>query len=236
MAKAASNERLKIAPRPAPTPVMSTPRPSPALRLSCPTPEELALEAQQGSVAAYSELVRVFEGRLYNFLLRRVGSAADAEDLTQEAFLRAWQRLGTYRPKWRFSTWLFTIALRLAATHARREGRQPRPLLGDGLPGVGQASLPDDDGASRARIWALVDEVLSAHQRTALWLRYVEDMAVCDIARVMGRSQISVRVMLFRARAALAERLRHEPTVVEDLAPMVVLSRPVKAAQRGAWC
>ena len=124
MAKAASNERLKIAPRPAPTPVMSTPRPSPALRLSCPTPEELALEAQQGSVAAYSELVRVFEGRLYNFLLRRVGSAADAEDLTQEAFLRAWQRLGTYRPKWRFSTWLFTIAFRLAVDESRRRKRE----------------------------------------------------------------------------------------------------------------
>lgn len=197
------------------------------------TPEELAQRAQRGSRAAYSDLVRVFEARLYNFLLRRTGSPSDAEDLAQEAFIRAWQRIGTYRSEWRFSTWLFTIASRLAASQRRRPTVRAGAVFDD------QAAPPApirfrDDRASRARVWVIVEETLGPVQQTALWLRYVEGMAVRDIARVMGRTQVSVRVMLFRCRASLAESLREEPDVVEDITPAIRLNgRPAK---RGVEC
>jgi RNA polymerase sigma-70 factor (ECF subfamily) len=171
------------------------------------SPEELAVRAQSGSLAAFSELVDRFEVRLYNFLLRRVGSATDAEDLTQETFLRAWLRIGSYRPRWRFSTWLFTIGARLAVSHARRSPRRTEPMRPDAP--ARPAGLADrlSQSEQRSRIWSLVGELLTPEQQTAVWLRYVEDMAVKDIATVMGRTQVSVRVMLFRTRAVLAEHL-----------------------------
>jgi len=186
-------------------------------RLEC-SPEELAVRAQAGSMPAFAELVDRFEGRLFNFLFRRVGSGADAEDLTQEAFLRAWQRIGTYRPQWRFSTWLFTIASRLAVSRSRRRSAARSDRTREDLaaaPVNVQAGIERTE--TRSRIWALVGESLGPEQQSAVWLRYVEDMAVKDIATVLGRTQVSVRVMLFRARAVLADRLARD--VIEEPKP-----------------
>jgi RNA polymerase sigma-70 factor (ECF subfamily) len=210
-----------------------TPRAATRSRASEQTPEELALRAQAGSLAAFSELVGRFEGRLFNFLLRRVGSAADAEDLTQDTFLRAWQRIGTYRPTWRFSTWLFTIATRLAVSSARRVSSRRESIRDDHGARATPLALPDD-GVARSRIWSMVSELLGPEQQTALWLRYVEDMAVKDIATVLGRTQVSVRVMLFRARAVLAPALEQERAALDDAPPPpITISRPL---QPGARC
>jgi RNA polymerase sigma-70 factor (ECF subfamily) len=165
------------------------------------TPEELAARSKRGSMEAFARLVAIFEARLFNFILRKVGNRVEAEDLTQETFLRAWKRIGSYRSRWRFSTWLYTIAARLAISHARR-GKGPGRLSEDDRESPGPAQ-----GEDRRWVWKLVDEVLTEEQRTAVWLRYVEDMGIGEIATVMGKSEVSVRVMLFRARAALAESI-----------------------------
>jgi RNA polymerase sigma-70 factor (ECF subfamily) len=184
--------------------------------------EELAVRAQGGGppgVACYGELVRRLEGRLFNFLRRRGvagGGGADAEDLTQEAFVRAWQQIGRYKPPphgSRFSTWLFTIGFRMAVSRdrAHRRGRvRERGLDESGgaeRAGASKASATDrlGDREQGGRLWALAAEVLSDDQHTALWLRYAEDLPMKEIARVLGKTQVGVRVSLFRARAALAE-------------------------------
>lgn len=175
------------------------------------TPEELALRAAGGSLEAFGELVKRFEVRLFNFLLRRTASRADAEDLTQEAFIRAWERIHRYEPTWRFSTWLFTIAARLAVSHHRRR----RPTLR--WVGDEDESAPpepaherDEEIATGARLWALAGRVLTPEQHTALWLRYAEDMNIEEIAAVLRKSAVGVRVMLFRARQILAEQMERE--------------------------
>lgn len=168
------------------------------------TPEELAVRSQHGSVEAYARLVAIFEARLFNFLLRKVGNRVDAEDLTQEAFLRAWRRIGSYRSRWKFSTWLYTIASRLAISHARQRGSGRVVRIAD----EDQRETPREAVVEdRAWVWRLVDEVLTEEQRTAVWLRYVEDMGIGEIAAVMGKSHVGVRVMLFRARSVLAEQM-----------------------------
>ncbi len=161
--------------------------------------------AKGGSLPAFAAIVSRLEGRLYNFLLRRTRSAADAEDLAQESFVRAWQRIGQYDPRFQFTTWLFTIANRLAAAHYRKNGRIERARRRDPAPG-----RPPDDPARRVadadltrHLWAVADRELSVHQRTALWLRYAEDLSIREIARITGRTQTAVRVTLFRARASL---------------------------------
>lgn len=176
-------------------------------------PEELVDGAKAGSSAAFSELVRRYEGPLFNFLLQRSPGAGEAEDLCQETFLRAWQKIDLYRPEWRFSTWLFTLARRLAASRTRSA---PPPAAGDEAIERAAAiahdpSLPIVAREERENLWSLAARVLSAEQRSALWLRYAEDLPVDEIARILGRPRVTVRVILFRARATLGRHLEPEP-------------------------
>ncbi len=188
-------------------------RPLPEATLEQLTPEELAVWSQRGSTEAFARLVELFEARLFNFLLRRVGRRTDAEDLTQESFLRAWQRIASYKPRWRFSTWLYTIATRLAISHARR-GRVVIGLGdGDSRPAP---EVSESRTAEGSRVWKLVDEKLTAEQRTAVWLRYVEGLGIGEIGAVLGKSDVGVRVMLFRARAILAEHLEPREEKARD--------------------
>src|SRR5580700_1348490 len=73
-----------------------------------------------GCAACFEELVRRFQSPLLHFLIRRAGSHHDAEDLLQETFMIAHRKISDYRSSWRFSTWLFTIAHRLAVSKKRR--------------------------------------------------------------------------------------------------------------------
>ena len=83
--------------------------------------EQLACDAQAGCRASFNELARRFQSRLLHFLQYRTWSLELAEDLVQETFLQVYRSLHTYRRQWRFSTWLFTIAARLASRHRRAE-------------------------------------------------------------------------------------------------------------------
>ena len=81
--------------------------------------EELACRARQGCAESFEQLLRRFQTPVLHFLRRR-GFSADAEDLTQETFLRAYENLHQYNRRWAFSTWLFTIARRTSLNHRRR--------------------------------------------------------------------------------------------------------------------
>jgi RNA polymerase sigma-70 factor, ECF subfamily len=170
---------------------------------SQPSNEELACRAQEGCVESFALLARRLQGPVLHFLLQRV-AAADAEDLVQDTFLRAYQRLGRYRSQWPFATWLFTIAHRLSVNHHRRarpttdsealrnvESRTPQPL----------DTIVLEEG--RQGLWDTARRVLGQQQVTALWLYYVEDMPVKHIAWVLGCSRPAVKTMLFRARKKL---------------------------------
>ncbi|MFG0275211.1 MAG: RNA polymerase sigma factor [Phycisphaerales bacterium] len=177
--------------------------------LSSCTDEELALRAQAGSAAAFALLVERFETRLFSFILRRVRNHADAEDLTQEAFVRAWGSIRRYKPAWRFSTWLYTIASRAAVNHLRRAQVRRRTSDTD-LRQAEPAPAPSagvEGAETRSEVWRVAQEALTDAQFTALWLRYVEDLSMRDIGRVLGKSTVGVRALLFRARSALIDRL-----------------------------
>ncbi len=178
-----------------------------ALRI--PTDEELAARSQEGEREAFSLLVTRYTNRLYNFLRRRALSDSDAEDLTQDTFLRAWTKIGTYKRGMRFSTWLYTIGTHLGATRAR--GKR-LPMAGSmALEPVassdGRAGRADGPDELAVRLWRAAEEILPSEQRSAVWLRYAEDLGVAEIARVLGKSRVNVRVMLFRARRTLISEL-----------------------------
>jgi RNA polymerase sigma-70 factor (ECF subfamily) len=170
--------------------------------------EDLVRRARTGSSAAFGELVERFESPVFNFLLRRAPSAEDAEELAQDTFVRAWKRLDRYDARWSFATWLYALARRLSATRNRRAA----PAI-EGGEALGDVPVLADPGRElarteeRANLWSIADRVLDDDPRSALWLRYAEDLSIEEIAQVLGRSQVSVRVMLFRARAKLGKAL-----------------------------
>jgi len=174
---------------------------SPAL--SPTSDEELACRAKRGCVASFEQLLQRFQTPVLHFLRHR-GLVADAEDVAQETFLRAYKNLHRYDQRWTFSAWLFTIARRVSINYCRRE----RPSAN--AEAVASAASSDAEpidvmiaAEDRRRLWDAAAEVLSEEQMTALWLYYTESMPLSEIALVLERSHTSVKVMLFRARRKL---------------------------------
>lgn len=176
---------------------------------------ELIDRARAGSVDAFEQLVICYQDRLYRFLLVRASSSADAEDVLQDTFVAVFKYLPTYRKKYRFSTWLFTIALRqLGRQHGQRAepGASPDSIAS---PNSGPEQI-GIESEQRSSLWQTAKSCLGEAQFTALWLFYVEDMPLIEIGKVMKRPTSWVKVNLMRARRRLSRDLdkhRIEPVV-----------------------
>lgn len=172
------------------------------------TDEQLVEDALSGSVAAFAELVERYSERLFRFLLTRCRSRSDAEDALQDTLANSYRYLGSFNPKWRFSTWIYRIAIRNAA-------RLPQPNTSDAAVEELQdeASDPLHDcirASERRNLWLTAREVLSADAYAAMWLRYAEDMSVRDIATALDRSVSWTKVTLMRSRNLLERELSRQ--------------------------
>lgn len=175
-----------------------------------------ASEAAAGRREAFGHLVRRHESGLQRYLFALTGSREEAEELAQETLLRAWSRIERYDARWRFSTWLYTLARRQAVSRGRR-----RALPGEQVELDQLGRTNDPRGAMSRReeregLWKLAERVLALEQRDALWLFYAEELSAEEIGRIQGRRPGTVRVALHRARATLAAHL--DPTSVEESA------------------
>ncbi|OGD28805.1 MAG: hypothetical protein A2Y56_12805 [Candidatus Aminicenantes bacterium RBG_13_63_10] len=176
-----------------------------------PTDEELAARAAGGSRPAFEGLVTRYGPRLLHFLRTRSGAGEDVEDLVQETFLKAYRNIGRYDPSRRFSTWLYTIAFRLAVSRHRSKGAKTLPLDPEGAehpsPGPQEALIRNEEARHAGNIWLLA-RTLRPSEYEILWLRYAEEMPLKDIARTMKKSLVGVRVLLHRSRLKLGNKLR----------------------------
>lgn len=169
----------------------------------------LVSAAQRGDVDAFGELLGQFEHRVFHFVLRMLRNAHDAEDVTQDTFVKAWRHLASFRPQHSFSTWLFTIARRTALNHIR--ARRPTEELADHHE-QGQGDSPDqttEDREQAESVWQVARR-LKPDQYEVLWLRYGEGFSVDETARVMNTNSLRVRVLLHRARKRMAGWLQHK--------------------------
>jgi len=173
--------------------------------------EELAARSAAGSRAAFDELVSRYSPRLFYFLRSRSGSDEDIEDLIQETFLRAFRYIDRYDPKWRFSTWLYTTAVRLAISRHRSQkitSLSLEPELSEHPdPGPQERLIQKEEAREKKNIWNLARTLRPGEYR-ALWLRYAEGLPVKDIARAMNKTQLGVRALLHRSRLKLGQKLR----------------------------
>jgi RNA polymerase sigma-70 factor (ECF subfamily) len=169
----------------------------------------LIARARQGDVRAFEEIVRLYQRRVYGVALRIVRAHDVADDVAQEAFVRAWRSLDRFELGRPFGPWVCRIAANLAVNHVR----SPRARE-QGLP-EGHAETPSADPGPLGTVLAaeaqrVLDEAMAGlgpEQRAVFVLRVVEEMSYEEIAEALGISPGTVMSRLFRARERLARAL-----------------------------
>lgn len=180
----------------------------------------LMLKFKAGDNASFEALLDKYHRPIINFLYRFVGDKIEAEDLTQEVFLRVYRSAKTYAPKAKFSTWIYVIAKNLALNELRRrkshrasslneivpseEGEIPREL-----PGYSPTVLTELEKQDLIEAVKKAIDTLPDNQKTAVILRRYEEFSYEEIARVVGCSVSAVKSLLNRAKVALKEKLRN---------------------------
>ena len=172
---------------------------------------ELIVRARAGDRSALRELIDLHKDRLFAFIWRMIRNHHDAEDICQDAFLKAFASLDTFSVEYRFSTWLFTIGYRVCLNRMRRR----RALTGE--LDVGAISVPDEGreastveseeaGRLKEMVWEAVSR-LSTPQRATVVLFYRHGHSCQEIAHVLQLPVATVKSHLYRARNRLREML-----------------------------
>ena len=167
--------------------------------------------AQQGSRRAFDKIVRLYTPRIFRLLYDMTGSYEDAKDLTQEAFLKAYVNVRSFRGEAKFSTWLYRIAYNVAVDHKRKDGKMVRvDWESREKAGALKGYDPTDSGVytgSREAIEAALQK-LTPSQRTAVVLNYYHGFQMREIGDILGCSESTARVHLFRALRKLKDELK----------------------------
>lgn len=167
------------------------------------TDEQLVEASLEGAAGAFDELVGRYQDRLLRFLLTRAASRADAEDAIQDTFINAYRYLESFDPRWRFSTWIYRIAIRNAAKQRRPEWHDADVELVDDADPL-DACIAHSE---QENVWQTARRHLSDDAYHAMWLRYVEDLSVREISTTLEKSASWTKVTLLRGRRKLSEEL-----------------------------
>ena len=168
--------------------------------------ENLARIAANDDRAAFDEIVRRYCRPLAEFAASRTVTFQDAEDITQDTFLRAYLNLDSYNAKYSLKNWLFTIAYRLIISAYRK--KSPVRLSEHAAEYIEARNTASE--SENEELWQAVQK-MAADDQTVLWLRYKQDMKPEEIANIMKKSKAAVRIRLHRARIRLTELINKQP-------------------------
>ena len=183
------------------------------------TDQKLVQRAQRGDLRAFDLLVLKYQGRISALVSRYLSDSGDVEDVTQEAFIKAYRALERFRGDSAFYTWLYRIAANAAKNHLVAKGRRPRSDVSiEDAEAFDEFGLNSDSGSPEAiamgdELVGVVDAAMHAlpeELRAALTLRELEGLSYDDIAEVLGCPVGTVRSRIFRAREAIDERVREQ--------------------------
>ncbi|MBI3835960.1 MAG: sigma-70 family RNA polymerase sigma factor [Planctomycetes bacterium] len=172
---------------------------------------QLIQRVRKSDKAALRELIDQHKDRLFAFIWRMVRDHHEAEDICQDAFLKAFASLDTFSCDFRFSTWLFTIGYRVCLNRLRRRKSAPSATDNLVLPATSEADatsrLESEDAAMlRGAVWSAVDR-LSPPQRAVVLLFYKSAMGCQEISEILQLPSATVKSHLHRARTKLREFL-----------------------------
>jgi RNA polymerase sigma-70 factor (ECF subfamily) len=183
------------------------------------TDQQLVQRAQRGDLRAFDLLVLKYQGRIGALVSRYINDPGEVEDVTQEAFIKAYRALDKFRGDSAFYTWLYRIASNAAKNHLVAKGRRPgADATIEDAEGFEQADLISESSTPEAVLMSeelaqVVTEAMDAlpeELRAALTLREFEGLSYDDIAAVLECPVGTVRSRIFRAREAIDDRVREQ--------------------------
>jgi RNA polymerase sigma-70 factor (ECF subfamily) len=180
------------------------------------------LQTLNGDQDAFARLVDAYKGPVYNLAYRMLGNSADAEDATQEVFLRAYTKLETYDPARKFSSWILSVGSHYCVDRLRR--RRGEKVSMDEIQGwrwIPDGSPRPEERATRSEMNEAVRRVLETlpeQYRLVIALRYWHDRSYTEIAEITDSTESAVKSRLHRARRMMAELLQESPDAAEYVA------------------
>jgi RNA polymerase sigma-70 factor (ECF subfamily) len=186
------------------------------------TPDETLVEIfNRGTRDAFVELVERYQGRIVNFIYRTLGDIERSEELAQESFLRAFRKAESFDARYRFSTWLYTIARNLASNELRDRSRRPPAytIEDENWASSGQAAGGGDAGGDSDPERVLLNKEmkqslekalsrLSAEHRMALILKEYDGLTYGEIADILETSAGTVKSWVYRAKREIYKILK----------------------------
>ncbi len=164
--------------------------------------------ARAGERPAFERLVQRYQERVYRLVYYRIRSRADAQELTQDVFLKAYKSLPRLKEDGKFKSWLFSIAVNRATDHLRRkklvmlfsDTRTEEDRIVDANPS--QRNQGAAEQLARKQFWGQVDRLsgqLSRREKEVFMLRFLDELGIREIAEVIGQSESTVKTHLYRA-------------------------------------
>lgn len=168
--------------------------------------QQLVAKAQLADETAFGKLYDIFSQQVFNFLLGKLAHKQTAEDLVQTVFLKAWTNLKKYQqqPSAKFSTWLFQIANFTLIDHWR--AKKPTVEI-DEIENLAQFAINQPLYEEYDYLWKAMHTLPDTYQ-TVLELRFKQDLSVSETAKIMKKSQVSIRVLQHRALKLLKQTLQ----------------------------
>ena len=179
---------------------------------------DLAAQAKDGSTEAFNQLVRLFEDDVYRMVFYRVRSQADAEDIVQDVFFKAYRSIGVLKQTDRFRSWLFRISLNRVRDHYRKkrvmrifrrtDDDDLQMRVGDGI----RDGVDAEEAVMRQEFWDQVGAALDGlprMEREVFLLRFFDHRAISEIAEILNRGESTVKTHLYRS----LDKFRKDPTI-----------------------
>lgn len=175
--------------------------------MTSPPDETLVRQSLDGNARAFEALVERYQDVLYNLAFRLLGSREDARDAVQTAFLKAFQNLDRFDPRFRFYSWLYRIALNESLRSAGKARLRNVEALSDSM--VSTEKGPGDrlDDRNRGLLLQAALERLSSEQRQVVVLQYFSELSQRDIGELLDIPEKTVKSRMYEARKAMAAYL-----------------------------
>ena len=185
------------------------------------TNEALMARVAAGDKHAFEALLYRYQQSIINFIFRFLGDRSEAEDLTQEVFLSVWRSAGTYKPKAKFTTWLYRIAVNLCINRQRslrirkwftasNPDSRPQSPNGRFVANMGVTQRTPEDDLMQLELSQQLGKALAGlptSQRLAVILKFYDELSYHEIAQILGRSVSAVDSLLVRAKKKLRKDL-----------------------------
>jgi RNA polymerase sigma-70 factor (ECF subfamily) len=173
--------------------------------------ENLVRRAKQKDQRAFTELYEAYFDKIYRYVAVKIGDRTEAEDMTQQVFLKALQSISSFN--WKgvpFSAWLYRIAHNQVVDYFRKQNKRPDPLYDEAL------AVSDSNPQQMAERNMDIEQVLSATrqltdaQREVISLRFIGELSTAEVAKIMGKSQGAVKALQHSAILSLRKVLMVE--------------------------